>query len=100
MKNPAEILKSEGRGEAYQAAIDTMVQALQEMIGEEISTARLMNEVFGDYNDRSVYYELFDVDNDVRKAAEEAGLILDMSKHENKVEGLPFNLDYKILRKG
>ena len=100
MKNAAEILKTEGRGETYQAAIDKMVQTLQGMIGAEISTARLMEEVFGDYNDRSYFYELFDVDRDVRRIAEESGLILDMSKHENKVEGLPFNLDYKIRRKG
>ena len=100
MRNPAEILRSEGKCAAYQAAIDRMVQTLQGMIGEEISTAQLMYEVFGEYNDRSIFNELFDVDNDVRKKAEGSGLILDMSKHENKVEGLPFNLDYRILRKG
>ena len=59
-----------------------------------------MKEVFGDYDDRSFFYELFDVDRDVRRMAEKSGLILDMSKHESKVEGLPFVLDYKILRKG
>lgn len=31
-------------------------------------------------------------------AAEKAGIELDMSKHENKFEGLPFNLDYAVRR--
>ena len=81
---------------AYREAIRKMVDALKEMEGEEISTARLMNEVFGESGSRDFLYELFQVDQDVRKAAEKAGLILDMSKHENKCEGLPYNLDYLV----
>ena len=83
---------------AYRKAIRKMVDTLKEMEGEEISTARLMNEVFRGSGSREFFYELFQVDQDVRKAAEKAGLILDMSKHENKCEGLPFNLDYLVLK--
>ena len=32
--------------------------------------------------------------------AEENGLELDMTKHENKLEGLPFNLDYVVRHTG
>lgn len=44
------------------------------------------------------FMDLFDVHFALFEAAEKAGLTLDMSEHENKVEGLPFNLDF-ILRK-
>ncbi|MGI5892463.1 MAG: hypothetical protein ACOX7H_07035, partial [Bacillota bacterium] len=44
------------------------------------------------------FMDLFDVHFALFEAAEKAGLTLDMSAHENKVEGLPFNLDF-ILRK-
>ena len=51
------------------------------------------------YDARSfVFADLFEIHIALFEAAEEAGLILDMSKHLNKVEGLPFHLDF-ILRK-
>ena len=81
---------------AYQNSIHKMVDALKEMEGEEITTAMLMEEVFGPYGSREFFDELFDVHRDVWEAAGKAGLILDMSKHENKCEGLPFNLDYLV----
>ena len=58
-------------GEAYTASIDRMVEALREMIGEEISTAILMEEVYG-CDSMNFIGEMFQVDADVRKAAEEA----------------------------
>ena len=83
---------------AYQSAILRMVDALKEMEGEEISTVQLMDEVFGAANGRDCFDELFQIDQDVKEAAQAAGLILDMSKHENRLEGLPFNLDYLVRR--
>ena len=41
--------------------------------------------------------DLFDIHFALFETDEKVGLTLDMSSHENKVEGLPFNLDF-ILR--
>lgn len=65
--------------------------------GYDITTAQLM-QVAGYSLEDFELMDLFDVHFALFEAAEKAGLTLDMSAHENKVEGLPFNLDF-ILRK-
>ena len=86
-------------GKAYRSSIDRLVEALQEMIDEEISTAELVSEVYGENILMEYMGEMFQVDADVHKTAAKAGLILDLSKHEGKEEDLPYLLDY-LVRKG
>ena len=40
---------------------------------------------------------LFEIHDALFKAAEKEYVQLDMSKHDGKVEGLPFNLDFKVI---
>ena len=65
--------------------------------GYDITTAQLV-QVAGYSLEDFNFMDLFDVHFALFEAAKKAGLTLDMSEHENKVEGLPFNLDF-ILRK-
>lgn len=65
--------------------------------GYDITTAQLL-QVAGYRLDDFEFMDLFDIHFALFEAAEKTGLTLDMSSHENKVEGLPFNLDF-ILRK-
>ena len=85
-------------GKAYRSSIDRLVEALQEMIDEEISTAELVSEVYGENILMEYMGEMFQVDADVHKTAAKAGLILDLSKHEGKEEDLPYLLDYLVRR--
>lgn len=65
--------------------------------GYDITSAQLLQKA-GYSLDDFEFTDLFDIHFALFEAAENAGLTLDMSSHENKVEGLPFNLDF-ILRK-
>ena len=84
-------------GRAYLASIDRLIQALQEMEEEEISTADLIIEVYGESDSLEYMGEMFQVDADVHRAAEKAGLRLDFSRHGNQEE-LPYVLDYVVRR--
>ena len=85
-------------GKAYLASIDRLIQALKEMADEELSTADLIIEVYGESDSLEYMGEMFQVDADVHRAAEKAGLILDLSKHRNYEEELPYVLDYVVRR--
>jgi len=65
--------------------------------GYDITSAQLLSAA-GFSLDDFEFMDLFDIHFALFEAAEKAGLKLDMSSHEDKVEGLPFNLDF-ILRK-
>ena len=59
-------------------------------------TSRLANEMgYGDID----FDDLFYLNDKVFELAEKNGITLDMSEHEGKLEGLPFNLTF-IVRKG
>ena len=64
---------------------------------EEISTADLIIEVYGESDSLEYMGEMFQVDADVHRAAEKAGLRLDFSRHGNQEE-LPYVLDYVVRR--
>lgn len=85
-------------GKAYRVSIDRLIEALQEMVDEEISTAELIIEVYGESDSLEYMGEMFQVDADVHKAAEKAGLILDLSRHENNEEELLYVRDYLVRR--
>lgn len=51
--------------------------------------------------DTDEFHDDWDIHNKLFEITEEKGVIeLDMSEHEYKCEGLPFNLDYVVRRKG
>lgn len=80
--------------------ISKMIQVLKKLPeGTEITTFQLVREAGFDV---SIYdaKTLFPLHFAIFDEAEENGLELDMSKHENKLEGLPFNLDYVVRHTG
>ena len=80
--------------------ISKMVQVLRELPDEtEITTFQLVREAGFDV---SIYdaKTLFPLHFAIFDEAEENSLELDMTKHENKFEGLPFNLDYVVRHTG
>lgn len=44
-------------------------------------------------------FDFFEVNDALFRAAKANHIKLDMSEHENKVEGLPFNLDFIVINK-
>ncbi len=80
--------------------ISKMIQVLQELPeGTEITTFQLVRKAGFDI---SIYdaKTLFPLHFAIFDAAEKSGLKLDMTKHENKLEGLPFNLDFVVRHTG
>lgn len=80
--------------------ISKMIQVLKKLPeGTEITTFLLVREAGFDvsiYDSKTLFplhFAIFD-------EAEKSGLELDMTKHENKLEGLPFNLDYVVRHTG
>ena len=80
--------------------ISKMIQVLRELPdGTEITTFQLVRKAGFDV---SIYdaKTLFPLHFAIFDEAEENSLELDMTKHENKLEGLPFNLDYVVRHTG
>lgn len=82
--------------ENHDEMVTKMVRILQELPeGTEITTFQLVRKAglnISIYDAKTLlplHLAIFD-------SAEKNGLELDMSKHENKLEGLPFNLDYVV----
>lgn len=63
----------------------------------EISTRESVVALLGDDNYDDTY--LFDLDQEVRKAAQQYGLQLDSSHYEGMAVGLPFNTGYYVIKK-
>lgn len=61
--------------------------------GTEITTWQLL-KLCGFTSDED---DLFGIHAALFDAAKKERITLDMSKHDNKVEGLPFNLDFKVM---
>lgn len=78
---------------------EDLVDELRELPdGYEITSAQLLSKV-GYHPDDMEFEELFDFHNALSRAAKANHITLDMSKHENKVEGLPWNLDFAVRNK-
>ena len=78
--------------------VEKMLDVLRDLPeGAEITTYQLAKKAGFNI---SIYdaSTLFPLHFAIFDEAEKAGIELDMSKHENKVEGLPFNLDYAVRR--
>ena len=86
--------------------IEKLVEALEQMIGNEISTSQLINEVYGVNCLRECVLEgisvddavLFDIDELLIKAAKKKGINLDSSKYDDQVIGLPYNIPFVIKK--
>ena len=79
--------------------IDEIVRVLLKRIrelpeGTETSTAKLIWEIFN--NPRDLRGSLMEIHFALLDAAKKEGIDLDMSGHEDRVEGLPCNLDFVI----
>lgn len=78
--------------------VSALIKRLQDAPdGYAIATAQLLH-VAGYRTEDFTERELFEIHYALFAAAEEIGLVLDMSSHDNRFEGLPFNLDF-VLRK-
>ena len=62
--------------------------------GTETSTAKLIWEIFN--NPRDLRGSLMEIHFALLDAVKKEGINLDMSKHDGRVEGLPYNLDFVI----
>ena len=82
----------------FQHIVNNLIDYLLECEdGTDITTSQLLRAV--GYNmDEFDDYNLMDIHDGLFKAAKTSHLILDMSAHENMVEGLPFNLDFIVYR--
>ena len=78
---------------------DELVEELRECDdGTAITTRQLLKAVGYDMNDFEEF-DLFDIHSALFKAARGNHITLDMSAHKNKVEVLPYNLDYIVKNK-
>ncbi|MBR0137803.1 MAG: hypothetical protein IJM15_05285 [Erysipelotrichaceae bacterium] len=80
---------------------ERITKYLNDHVGEEITSFLLVKETGACEKDADKLEidELFEIDEEVRRIAKASGYWLDMRKHANKCEGLPFVLDFKIRRK-
>lgn len=74
------------------------IKTLEE--GTEVSTSELMAKVYGDCFDIREDDELLaDIDYQLYKACEKEGIILDKSKYNRMLVGLPYNIPFVIRYK-
>ena len=77
--------------------------------GTEVSTGQVIEKLYGNnylnsegydiYGKRYYFDDFFKIDNRVYALAKKRGLILDGSKYEGTVTGLPFDVPYVLRRK-
>ena len=84
--------------EHYMKIADILTEALCEMDdGACISTVQLLKGKGYNINDLDET-DLLEIHEAVLKLAVKKQIILDMSAHDGKFEGLPYNLDYMIKK--
>ena len=78
--------------------VDDLIDYLRECEeGTDITTGQLLQAA--GYNvDEFGISDLMDIHDELIKTAKHNHIILDMSAHENMVEGLPYNLDFIVYR--
>ncbi len=76
--------------------VKDLVEVLRELPdGTEITSGQLLGRAGYDLKDLSEG-DLFDYHEALFKAAKANHITLDMSRHENRLEGLPWNLDFVV----
>ena len=84
--------------EEINSIVEDLVEELRDCSdGTRISTALLLRQA-GHEEDFNPF-DLISIHNGMFEEAAISNIVLDMSEHEGKVEGLPFNLDYIVHNK-
>ncbi len=80
---------------------EKIIAYLKEHVGESVSSLQLVMDAEAYEGDvRELEREgLFILDEEVHRIARKNGFYLDMRHHANKLEGMPFHLDFIIRRK-
>ena len=76
---------------------EDMIKDLRECEDGTVTTTGRLARDYG-YDDMETF-ELFDLHDALFRAAKANKITLDMSEHEGKVEGLPFNLTFVVKNK-
>lgn len=63
------------------------------------TTGRAVGKVCPDMVEKIEFSEFFDIHNAIVETLEQQDIILDFSSHDDKVEGLPWNLDFYVYHK-
>ena len=82
--------------EEIKFCVRDMIGSIRELPdGTRITTAQLLNSLCYN-NDRDLQRHLMEIHYELLQAAKAEGITLDMSSHDGKTEGLPYNLDFVI----
>ena len=84
-------------GKPYDLDEGKIVGYLKDHIGKRISSCRLINDA-GAYIGEEIEPDYFELHRQLFIIADANGFLLDMSDHDGKCEGLPYNLDFRIIR--
>lgn len=85
--------------EELRTVVEDLVDELRELPdGVEVTSAQLLKRIGYDSAEMTPG-ELYDYHDALFREAEENHITLDMSKHDNKLEGLPWNLDFAVRNK-
>lgn len=80
------------------SVVEDLVEELRECPdGTRITTALLLKQA--GHEEEFDMIDLISIHNELFEVAKANNIILNMSEHEGKVEGLPFNLDYDVHNK-
>ena len=81
--------------EEFKPIVEDLVEELREsQDGIRITTAQLLMQAGHEEDFDSI--DLIEIHNELFEAAKANDIILDMSEHDYKVEGLPYNLPYVV----
>ena len=84
--------------EEIKPIVEDLVEELRESPdGTRITTALLLRQAGHEEDFDPI--DLISIHDELFEAAKANNMTLDMSEHENKVEGLPYNLDYIVHNK-
>lgn len=78
---------------------EAMVEELRECEDGYVTTTGRLASAYGYSEEELGFFGLFDLNDALFRAAKANHITLDMSSHEGKVEGLPFNLDFVVHNK-
>lgn len=84
----------------YEEIIDKLIKELKTYPGgTEISTYQLLKKLFPEQTEQWDTTDFFEIHFLLQKRTKKCGLLLDMSKHRDCVEGFPYQLDFAVYQK-
>ena len=85
------------RGKENKQIVEDMMKILKELPeGTFITSYQLMTDAGYDVDTKTDDSILSDIHFALFEEAEKEGVVLDMSKHDGKFEGLPYVLDFEV----